>query len=147
MHVLFFAFTPRKERPVVNRSVGKVIGGIILAVLWVCCFLFIRPSLVIDFGTIGSTDYTLNFKFTVIIIGLLILFFYNQLYPSSAEATKLSWTAIFTVAWLSLIIFYPFTDPNTDSGDRGAIAFFTLIAGLGVSVLWVRFFSDEISLE
>src|SRR4030081_3141639 len=104
MLVLFVASTPGKERSVVNRSVGKVIGGIILAVLWVCCFLFIRPTLVIDFGTIGSTDYTLNFKFTVIIIGLFVLFFYNLLYSSSAETTKLSWTAIFTVAWFSLIL-------------------------------------------
>lgn len=131
----------------VNRSVGKVIGGIILAVLWICSFLFIRPTLVIDFGTIAGTDETLNFKFTVIIIGLLIIFFYNQLYRSSTEATKLSWTSIFTVVWMALIIFYPFTDPNTDPGDRGAVAFFTLVAGLGVCVLWVRFFSDEISLE
>lgn len=131
----------------VNRSVGKVIGGVILAVLWVCSFLFIRSTLVIDFGVIAGTDETLNFKFTVIIIGLLVLFFYNLLYRSSAEATKLSWTSIFTVAWMALIIFYPFTDPNTNSGDRGAVAFFTLVAGLGISVLWVRFFSDEISLE
>ncbi|HZU65816.1 MAG TPA: hypothetical protein VFA09_00935 [Ktedonobacteraceae bacterium] len=130
-----------------SRSLRKVIGGIILAILWVCCFLFIPKTLVIDFGVIGGVDETLNFKFTVIIIGLLVLFFYNLLYRSSAEATKLSWTSIFTIAWLSLIIFYPFTDPNTDSGDRGAVAFFTLIAGLAVCVLWVRFFSDEISLE
>lgn len=143
----FVAYTPRKELGVVSRSLGKVIGGIILAVLWVCCFLFIRPTLVIDFGTIGSTDITLNFKFTVIIIGLLILMFYHILYPSSAEANKLSWTSAFTVVWLALILFYPFKDPGTDEGNRGAVAFFTLVAGLGVCVLWVRFFADEITLE
>jgi hypothetical protein len=130
-----------------SRSLRKVIGGIILAILWVCCFLFIPNTLVIDFGVIGGVDETLNFKFTVIIIGLLVLFFYNLLYRSSAEATKLSWTSIFTVAWLSLIIFFPYTSPTMDPGDSGAVAFFTLISGLAVCVLWVRFFADEISLE
>jgi hypothetical protein len=85
----------------------------------------------------------LNFKLVVVLLGLLIIFFFNQFYPSSTEVTKLSWTSVLTVTWLSLIIFYPFkTDP-----DGGAVAFFTLLGGLAVCVLWIRFFSDEISLE
>ena len=116
---------------------GKVVGGIILAILWVCCFLFI-PS------TAGLS------KFIVILLGLLILFFYHLLipqifgYPSNPEATKLSWTAVFTIAWLALMFFYPFTDSNVDEGTRGAVAFFALVGGLGVCLLWIRFFSDEI---
>jgi predicted membrane channel-forming protein YqfA (hemolysin III family) len=133
----------------VNNGVRKIIGGIILTVLWICCFLFIRPTLVIDFG--GGI--TFNFKFTVIILGLLIIFFYNLLYRSSPEATKLSWTVSLTMAWLALMIFYPFqplqgTEAQAAAGVEydGAVGFFALIGGLAVCVLWVRFFSDEITI-
>jgi hypothetical protein len=119
--------------------VGKVIGGIVLTILWILCFLYISSTLVIDFGG----GFTLNFKLVAVIIGLLIIFFYHQFVPSHVEITKLSWTCVATVTWLSLIIFYPFkTDVN-----GGAIGFFTLLGGLAVCVLWVRFFADEISFE
>jgi hypothetical protein len=119
--------------------VTKVLLAIVLTILWVLCFLYISPTLVIDFG--GGV--TLNLKLVAVIAGLLIIFFFNQFYPSSIGVTKLSWTSVLTVTWLSLIIFYPFkTDP-----DGGAVAFFTLLGGLAVCVLWVHFFSDEISLE
>lgn len=122
-----------------NRAVGKVIGGIVLTILWILCFLYISSTLVIDFGG----GFTLNFKLVAVIIGLLIIFFYHQFVPSHVEITKLSWTCVATVTWLSLIIFYPFkTDVN-----GGAIGFFTLLGGLAVCVLWVRFFADEISFE
>jgi hypothetical protein len=116
----------------------KVIGGIILTLLWVLCFLFIKSTLIIDYG--GGI--TMNFKLTVIFIGLLIIVFYHIFYRSNTETTKLSLTAALTMIWLSLILFYPFKDlSNTNAG---AVGFFTLIGGLAVCVLWVRFFADEI---
>ena len=120
---------------------GKVIGAIILSVLWICCFLFISPTLIIDFGA----GITLPFKGTVIFLGLLILFIYHFAYRSNPETTKLSWTVVFSIAWLSLILFYPFKDPNVDEGTRGAVAFFTLVGGLAFCLFWIRFFSDEIT--
>ena len=125
---------------------GKVIGGIILTVLWICCFLFIKSTLIIDYG--GGV--TMNFKFTVVLIGLLIIVLYHIYYRSSVETTKLSLTACLTVVWLALILFYPFkppasyTDAQKSTWPGGAVAFFTLVGGLAVCVLWVRFFSDEI---
>ena len=125
---------------------GKVIGGIILTVLWICCFLFIKSTLIIDYG--GGV--TMNFKFTVVLIGLLIIVLYHIYYRSSIETTKLSLTACLTVVWLALILFYPFnppasyTDAQKSTWPGGAVAFFTLVGGLAVCVLWVRFFSDEI---
>ncbi len=121
-------------------EIRKVVGGVILAILWVCTFLFIKPTLVIDW--VGDGSVTTNFKAVVVLIGLLILFFYHLFYRSNAETTKLSWTTVLTICWLALIIFYPFKDPTNTA--RGAIGFFTLIGGLAVSILWVRFFSDEI---
>lgn len=122
-----------------KRGLGKIIGGIILTILWILCFLYINSSLVIDFG--GGL--TINLKLVAVIIGLLIIFFWHQFYRSPTEVTKLSWTSVATVTWLSLIIFFPFKT----STAGGAVGFFTLLGGLGISVLWVRFFSDEISFE
>ena len=129
---------------------SKVIGGIILTILWVCIFLFIRPTLVIDFGA----GIIVNFKLTLIVLGLLILIFYYILYPASTEITKLSMTCSVTIIWLAVLLFYHFqplqgTEVQYAAGKLydGAIGFFTLVGGLAVCVLWIRFFSDEISLD
>ena len=121
-------------------EVRKVIGGVILTTLWVCTFLFIKPTLVIDWVGDGSNLTPLLPLVTV--IGLLVIVFYHIFYRSSGETTKLSLTAALTICWLALIVFYPFKDPNNSNG--GAVGFFALIGGLAVCVLWVRFFSDEI---
>jgi hypothetical protein len=141
---------PQHQHILLERSFGfvnnngidlrKVIGGVILGILWICCFIFIPSTLVIDW--VGDGSVTTNFKMVVVGIGLLVIFFYHLLYHSSAETTKLSWTSIFTIAWLAVIMFYPFKDPS--NAAAGAVGFFTLISGLGICVLWVRFFSDEI---
>jgi len=137
---LEISHTPRKELFVVNnKAVGKVIGGIVLTILWILCFLLISPTLVIDFGG----DVTFSLKLLAIILGLLIIFFYHQFYPSHVEVNKLSWTCVLTVAWLAMILFFPFK--SNENG--GAVGFFAMIGGLAVCVLWVRFFSDEIALE
>jgi hypothetical protein len=132
-----FRYSSKGASAVNNRAVSKVIGGIVLTILWVLCFLYIGPTLVIDFG--GGA--TLNLKLAVVLLGLLIIFFYHQFYPSHVEVTKLSWTCFLTITWLALIIFFPFKT----SEDGGAVGFFTLLGGLAVCVCWVRLFSDEIS--
>ncbi len=118
----------------------KVIGGIVLTILWICCFLFISPTLVIDW--VGDGSVTTNFKIVVVFIGLLVIVFYHIFYPSSPETTKLSLTSVLSVIWLALILFYPFKDPNNQAS--GTVAFFTLVGGLAVSLLWVYYFSDEV---
>ena len=77
-----------------SRGLSKILGSIILTVLWVCSFLFIRQTLVIDFGA----GLIFNFKFTVILLGLLIIILYNIFYRSSPEVTKLSFTVALTIA-------------------------------------------------
>ena len=123
-----------------------VLWGAVLTLLWICCFLFIKSTLVIEFG--GGIN--ANFKFVVVLIGLLIIVFYHIFNRPSPETTKLSLTTALTMVWLALIIFYPFNPPPNLTSNQattwpgGAIAFFTLIGGLAVCVLWIRFFSDEI---
>lgn len=133
-----------------SRGLSKILGSIILTVLWVCSFLFIRQTLVIDFGA----GLIFNFKFTVILLGLIIIVFYNIFYRSSAEVTKLSFTVALTIAWIAMMFFYHFqpmqgTEAAYAAGIEydGSVGFFAIVGGLLVCLLWIRFFSDEISLE
>ncbi len=133
-----------------SRGMSKILGSIILTVLWILCFLYIRPTLVLDWGAGIHT----NFKFTVILLGLLIIILYNIFYRSSAEATKLSLTVTLTISWIALIFFYPFqplqgTEAQAAAGIEydGAVGFFALIGGLAVCLLWIRYFADEISIR
>ncbi len=121
-------------------EIRKVIGSVFLTIVWILCFLLIKPTLYVDWLDNGSITTPLLLLVTV--IGVLVLVFYHIFYRSTSETTKLSLTAALTVIWLSLIIFYPFKDPTNDAG--GAVGFFALIGGLAVCVLWVRFFADEI---
>ncbi|GCE48405.1 hypothetical protein EI42_04528 [Thermosporothrix hazakensis] len=116
----------------------KIIWGIILTLAWICTFVFIPGNLVIDWMGDNSNLTPLRLVFNF--IGLLVIFFYNLLYRSNSETTKLSWTVTLTMIWLSMILFFPFRA----SKEGGAMGFFALIGGLAVVVLWVRFFSDEI---
>src|SRR5215831_2572063 len=92
---------PLKERCIVAARYSKVIGNIILTILWVCVFLLIKPTLVIDFGA----GIIMNFKLFLIIVGLLILVFYNILYPATTEVTKLGMACAVTIMWLSVLLF------------------------------------------
>jgi len=126
-----------------------VFWGAVLTLLWICCFLFIKSTLEIEFG--GGIN--ANFKLVVVLIGLLVIVFYHIFDRPNAETTKLSLTTALTITWLALIIFYPFNPPPEASATTattwpgGAVGFFALIMGLAVCVLWVRFFSDEIALS
>jgi len=134
----------------VSRGFTKILGSTILTVLWVCSFLFIKPTLVIDFGA----GIIFNFKLLVILIGLLIIILYNIFYRSNPEVTKLSFTVALTIAWVSLMMFYHFapqqgTEAAYAAGIEydGSVGFFAIVGGLLVCLLWIRFFSDEISLR
>jgi tryptophan-rich sensory protein len=127
----------------VNNSpleIRKITIGVVLAIIWMCLFIFIKDSIVIDWNGDGSN--LTSFKLVIGVIGLLVIVFYNLLMNATAETKKLTATATLTIIWLSLILFYPFKDPNNT--NSGAVAFFAMLGGLAVVVLWVRFFSDEL---
>ena len=133
-----------------SRGFTKILGSVILTVLWICSFLFIKQTLVIDFGA----GIIFNFKLLVILIGLLIIILYNIFYRSNPEVTKLSFTVALTIAWVSLMMFYHFqpqqgTEAAYAAGIEydGSVGFFAIVGGLLVCLLWIRFFSDEISLR
>jgi hypothetical protein len=121
-------------------EIRKITIGVVLTIIWMCLFIFIKDSIVIDWNGDGSN--LTSFKLVIGVIGLLVIVFYNLLMNATAETKKLNATATLTIIWLSLILFYPFKDPNNT--NSGAVAFFVMLGGLAVVVLWVRFFSDEL---
>lgn len=67
-------------------------------------------------------------------------------WKAPVESTKLGLAASATIFWLSLALFFGFKNPNfSDEGYRGAAAFFTLMGGLGIVLIWTRFLSDDIT--
>jgi len=82
-----------------------------------------------------------------IILALGLIWFGVQLFwKTSAEATKLGLAASATIVWLSITLLFGFKDPALDEGQRGAVAFFTLMGGLGITLIWLRFLGDEVKL-
>jgi hypothetical protein len=84
------------------------------------------------------------------IVGVIaLIWFALQLFwRVPAATTKLGMAASATVVWLSLVLFYHFNPPggNFDEvGAGGAVAFFALVGGLGIVLLWTHFLSDEFS--
>ena len=124
-------------------EIRKVIIGAVLTILWMCIFIFIKDSIVIDWT--GTFDNLTPLKEVLGLIGLLIVVGYNIFINAHHETKKLMGTVNLTIVWLSLIIFYPFKDKANTAA--GAVGFFTLLGGLAVVVLWVRFFSDDIFTE
>jgi hypothetical protein len=83
------------------------------------------------------------------ILGFGLLWLAVQLFwKTSPETTKLGMLASISIVWLSLAFFFNYNPPggNFDLSEYGgAVAFFTLMGGLGLILLWTRFLSDELS--
>ena len=98
------------------------------------------PSTPFDIVQAGSIHYA-------VIIGIALLWLGVQLFwRSTADATKLGMVASASIFWLSIALLFGFTNASVDEGVRGAMAFFTLMGGLGITLAWTRFLADEISL-
>ena len=93
------------------------------------------PTTPFDVVQAGSIHW--GFVIAAALLWLGVQFFWR----APAEATKLGLVASATVVWLSLALFFNFH--QTETG--GAVAFFTLMGGLGIVLMWTRFLSDEIS--
>ena len=126
--------TTRSPKPLVSA---------LLALLFV--FAFVAPFLSVGYlaGPTTPLDVVQAGAIhwgAVIASGLLWLgvqLFWN----APTEATKLGMAISATIVWLSLALFFNFQ--NTVYG--GPVAFFALMGGLAVVLLWTRFLADEIT--
>ncbi len=123
---------------------AKPLVSVLLSLLFVLAFVvpFLQynflagPLTPFDKVQAGSIRFGLIFGFGLLWLGVQL--FWN----APAEATKLGMAASATIVWLSLTFFFNFTV----EGFGGAVAFFVLMGGLGVTLLWTRFLADEINL-
>ncbi|HEY7342612.1 MAG TPA: hypothetical protein VH591_17185 [Ktedonobacterales bacterium] len=77
-----------------------------------------------------------------IIMALALIWLGVQLFwKAPSEATKLGMAASATIIWLALVFFFNFEV----EGFGGAMAFFVLMGGLAVTLMWTRFLADEIN--
>ncbi|HKT39360.1 MAG TPA: hypothetical protein VJR48_13375 [Ktedonobacterales bacterium] len=77
-----------------------------------------------------------------IIMALALIWLGVQLFwKAPSEATKLGMAASATIIWLALVFFFNFEV----EGIGGAMAFFVLMGGLAVTLMWTRFLADEIN--
>ena len=78
----------------------------------------------------------------ILVFGLAGLWLGVQLFwRATAATTKLGMAASATILWLSLALFFNYSDVNFG----GAVAFFTLMGGLGIVLMWTHFMADEIN--
>ncbi len=126
---------------VATRSMKPLVSAllaILLVLALVVPFLqydYLRgPATPFDNAQAGAIRWIVVFAVALIWLGVQLF------WRASAEATKLGLTVSATILWISLALFFNYKDPNYG----GAVAFFTLMGGLGVVLLWTRFLADDI---
>jgi hypothetical protein len=114
---------------------------------------FVLPFLQVDYLAGPTTPFDIIQAGAIrwgTILGLGLLWVAVQLlWQASTETTKLGMLVSVTIVWLSLAFFFNYNPPlgNFDlTKYGGAVAFFTLMGGLGLVLLWTRFLSDEITV-
>ena len=122
---------------------AKPLVSSLLALLFVLSF--VMPFLQYDYlaGPLTPFDPVQagSIRYGVILALGLIWLGANLFWKAPVEATKLGLAASATIVWLAIALFFGFHDPQYG----GPVAFFTLMGGLAIVLMWTRFFSDEIS--
>jgi hypothetical protein len=134
----------RKDHQAMPPSrTAKPLVSSLLALLFVLAFVV--PFLQYDYlaGPLTPFDQVQagSIRYGVILALGLIWLGVNLFWKAPVEATKLGLAASATIVWLAIALFFGFHDPQYG----GPVAFFTLMGGLGIVLIWTRFFSDEIS--
>ena len=128
----------------------KPLVSVGLALLFVLSFVL--PFMTVDYLAGPDTPFDIIQAGAIrwgAILGFGLLWVAVQLFwKTSTETTKLGMLGSVSIVWLSLTFFFNFNPPggNFDlSTYGGAVAFFTLMSGLGLVLLWTRFLSDELA--
>jgi hypothetical protein len=131
-----------------SSRTAKPLVSSLLALLFVLAFIL--PFTQFDYlaGPITPFDVVQagSIRWGIILALALIWFGVQLFWKTSTAATKLGLAASATICWLSVTLLYGFKDLNLDEGQRGAVAFFALMGGLGVTLVWIHFLSDEVKI-
>ncbi len=126
--------TTRSPKPLVSALMA-----LLFVFAFVAPFLSVSylagPTTPLDVVQAGAIHWGAVIAFGLLWLGVQL--FWN----APTEATKLGMAISATIVWLSLALFFNFQ--NTTYG--GPVAFFALMGGLAVVLLWTRFLADEIS--
>ena len=124
---------------------AKPLVSALLSLLFVLSFVL--PFLQFNYlaGPITPFDVVQagSIRWGVILAVALIWLGVQLFWKAPRQATKLGLAASATICWLSIALLYPFKDLSLDEGTRGAVAFFTLMGGLGVTLVWMHFLADD----
>jgi len=125
-----------------NRTAKPLVSAL-LALLFVLALTL--PFLSTDYLAGPTTPFDVvqagSIHWIIVLVFALLWLGAQLFWQAPAEATKLGMAASATIVWLSLTLFYNFKDPQFG----GPVAFFALMGGLGVVLLWTRFLADEIT--
>ncbi len=120
---------------------AKPITSSLIALLWLACFVFIDTSSRGFLQTFfNDTEVEANaWKWTAIILVGIAWLLVQIFMDAPGAASRLSLALSGTIMWLGLLLFYRFDNP----AYGGAVAFFALIGGLMVVIIWIRYLADE----
>lgn len=119
----------------------KPIVSTVIAFIWLACFVFIDTGpngflrSFFNDSSIEANSLKWGLILAVGILWLLVQIFMQA--PGTASRLSLSLSG--TVLWLGLLLFYHFDDP----AYGGPVAFFALVSGLVIVVVWMRYLADE----
>lgn len=120
---------------------NKVILTTIVAFITLASFVFIDAGSqgflqqYWNFGDVGANA----FKWTLIVIFAIIWLLAQLFIEAPPEASRLSLAISGSIMWLGLVLFYHFADP----AYGGTVAFFALVGGLLICIVWTHYLADE----
>lgn len=127
-----------------SSRTAKPLVSALLALLFVLAFVV--PFLQYDYLAGPATPFDPvqagSIRYGVILALALIWLGVQLFWKASTTATKLGLAVSATVIWLAIALFFGFHDPQYG----GPVAFFTLMGGLAIVLIWTHFLADEITL-
>lgn len=127
-----------------SSRTAKPLASALLSLIFVLAFVL--PFLQFGFlaGPVTPFDVVQagSIRYGVILAVALIWLGVQLFWKASVTATKLGLAVSATIVWLAIALFFGFRDPEFG----GPVAFFTLMGGLGLVLLWTHFLADEVRL-
>jgi len=130
----------RSSKPLVSAALALLLVlAFVLPFLQIDALGLKNPNTPWDDAHAGAIHYGIIIAVAAIWLGVQLF------WKTTTTATKLGLAASATIFWLAIALMFGFRSDSIDEGVRGAVAFFTLMGGLGVTLVWTHFLADDIS--